>query len=203
MDRQLKQRVVGAAVLVMVGGIFIPLFLDNSSVERELPEVPSIPPLPQTNFSSRVVPLSESDIDALEQRSRANVTPPRPPESVPEPAPLNSDTDVTKAQSAAMATDSTPAAEPSMEKITVPSPRAGVAAWTVQLGSFANDANAKRLIEKLRADGYPAYLQRQAGADATEFKVRVGPQIRRDEAEKVLLQLQQKFALKGMLLRYQ
>ena len=90
-----------------------------------------------------------------------------------------------------------------MEKITVPSPRAGVAAWTVQLGSFANDANAKRLIEKLRADGYPAYLQRQAGADATEFKVRVGPQIRRDEAEKVLLQLQQKFALKGMLLRYQ
>ena len=46
MDRQLRQRVDGAAVLAMVGENLLPHFLDNPSVERELPELPPIPPLP-------------------------------------------------------------------------------------------------------------------------------------------------------------
>ena len=33
MDRQLKQRVVGAALLVAIGVVVIPIFLDNAVVE--------------------------------------------------------------------------------------------------------------------------------------------------------------------------
>ncbi|MGR8921553.1 MAG: SPOR domain-containing protein, partial [Gammaproteobacteria bacterium] len=84
----------------------------------------------------------------------------------------------------------------------VRAPRADVDAWTVQLGSFSDDANARRLIDKLRKAGHPAYLERRVDGEKTVFKVRVGPQIRREEAEQVRDRLEQEFALKGMLVRY-
>ena len=46
MDRQLKQRVVGAGLLVAFGVIFIPIFLDNGGVESPVPPSMNIPPAP-------------------------------------------------------------------------------------------------------------------------------------------------------------
>ncbi len=37
MDRQLKQRVVGAGLLIALGVIFIPIFLDNGGVDSPVP----------------------------------------------------------------------------------------------------------------------------------------------------------------------
>ncbi|NNM00230.1 MAG: hypothetical protein HKO62_05730, partial [Gammaproteobacteria bacterium] len=37
MEQMLKQRLVGAAVLVALGVIFIPMLLDDSAIERDPP----------------------------------------------------------------------------------------------------------------------------------------------------------------------
>ncbi len=196
MDRQLQQRVVGAAVLVAFGVIFIPIFLDNDALDTRVPNVSNIPPVPQGDFTSRVVPLSEEAISGLEARAMQ-------PVAVPEFDTEPHDGDSTERDAAPVMpieneTEQSDAAENVDSAL-----RADVVAWTVQLGSFANDENAKRLIAKLREAGFPAYLERQADPTGTAFKVRVGPEIRREDAEKLRASLENKFALKGMLLRYQ
>ena len=200
MDRQLQQRVVGAAVLVALGVIFIPIFLDDGALDTRVPKVGNIPPAPQgdgeSDYSSRVIPLSEEAISDLEERTMQ-------PVDVPE---LDASSDDVEAVEDTV-TPTTPIASGveggDADTSADVSPRTGVVAWTVQLGSFADDENAKRLIAKLRDAGFPAYLERQVEDAGTAFKVRVGPEIRREDAEKLRANLENKFALKGMLLRYQ
>ena len=202
MDGQLKQRVVGAAVLVGLGVIFIPIFLDDGALPPPVPDAVSIPPEPTDDFASRVVPMDSADVEAL--RAKA--------EQVLEPA-VGEVTAPTDAGDHVAAGDDdlgAPPAAPGSPDEPEPDatadegdPRTGVVAWTVQLGSFANDENARRLIEKLREADFPAYLERRLEKERTVFKVRVGPEIRREDAEALRDRLQEKFALKGMLLRYQ
>lgn len=56
MERRLKERLIGAAVLALAAVIFIPMILDNTSRrERAITET-NIPGRPDEDFSSRVVP---------------------------------------------------------------------------------------------------------------------------------------------------
>ncbi len=221
MDRQLKQRVVGAAVLVMLGVIFIPIFLDDGGISNGVPDVADIPPPPDDDFATRVVPLDEADIDDLSARAQAPAPATIVSDVVDDP-PIDEEpaaADVASAPPAANEPPTAPAIETAETVETtadahsssapaevavaeLPSPREAVEAWTVQLGSFSSDTNARRLIDKLRAGGYPAYLERRVDGDTTAFKVRVGPQIRREEALEVRNRLEQEFELKGMLVRY-
>lgn len=215
MDRQLKQRVVGAAVLVMLGVIFIPIFLDNGGTSNSVPDVADIPAAPDDDFASRVVPLEEAEIDALTARAQAPAPPTivsdeqedppvddEPGEAPSAPAPPAAQERQPRAAAATTADALPPSAPVDVVVAELPSPREAVEAWTVQLGSFSSDANAKRLIDRLRAGGYPAYLERRVDGDVTAFKVRVGPQIRREEADEVRRRLEKEFELKGMLVRY-
>jgi DedD protein len=215
MDRQLKQRVVGAAILVALGVIFIPIFLDNGSDETRSPDVVNIPPPPDDDFASRVVPMGESDIEALARRALA------PSEifldsEVVEPEAVGSRVEIveptTAPRTAPTSASETETARESKQKQVVkaplelvgelPEPNADAATWTVQLGSFAKDANARTLIEKLRKGGYPGYLERRTEGANTIFKVRVGPHIQRAEAEQMRVQLEKEFSMKGIVVKY-
>lgn len=206
MDRQLQQRVVGAAVLVALGVVFIPIFLDDGTLPPPLPDAVNIPPEPVRDFESRVVPLDETRVEAIEAGLDAELVPP-PVEPADEAAPDGAQRAAPPFEPQAPApVDPQPAdAPPAPDAAAAPAADSatGAVAWTVQLGSFSNDANAKRLIEKLRAADYPAYLERQVEADGTAFKVRVGPEIKREDAEALKRTLEEKFGQKGMVLRYQ
>ena len=65
MERRLKERLIGAAVLVMLGVIFIPMILDDSSETDITITETNIPRRPDDNFSSRIVPLKESDLTSV------------------------------------------------------------------------------------------------------------------------------------------
>ncbi|MGE0486129.1 MAG: SPOR domain-containing protein [Gammaproteobacteria bacterium] len=244
MDRQLKQRVVGAAVLVALGVIFIPLILDHNGIETRPTDAVDIPPAPSDDFTSRVEPLDEAAIAELEQRAAERVelpdgdeasmseevtpgdgpaepgediepVPPAPPEPVTSPAPDVPAAPAEPLQPATLAPKpvEVPARSPqrvpspipaSDDDATRPAPPAGGGdpAWTVQLGSFGNAENAARLSDKLRAAGYPGYVEKRAEAGALVYKVRVGPQGSRAEAEQVRARLTAQFELKGLLLHY-
>ena len=196
MDRQLKQRVVGAAVLVAFGVVFIPIFLDNGALDTTIPDINEIPPVPDRDFSSRVIPLSEEKIAKLREDAAATVSVPE--RETPDRVPATPKT--SRQTQAATAVDES---QPESYGDGKAAPRTGVVAWSVQLGSFSNSENAKRLIEKLRGEGFPAYLERRMEQDGAVFKVRVGPEIQREDAERLRARLEDQFALKGMLLRYQ
>jgi len=60
MERRLKERLIGAAVLALAAVIFIPMILDNTSRRDGAITETNIPKRPEEDFSSRVVPAQEA-----------------------------------------------------------------------------------------------------------------------------------------------
>lgn len=65
----------------------------------------------------------------------------------------------------------------------------GAPQYVVQLGVFANPANAKQLQQKLSSQGVNAYSEVVKSSDGNRTRVRAGPYPTREEAEKVLAKL--------------
>lgn len=172
MDERMKQRLVGAAVLVLAAVIFVPMLLDQGDGEpkpaaRIIQQSPPEPePLPE-DASARSVPLDS-------KRTAAVPVPPVPAPEKPE-SKLPAKT-VKKAAPAASSTTS---------------------GFAVQVGSFSKASNARGLRDKLVAKGYTVFVK-SAGSVT---RVYVGPQSSRGEAEKVLERLLAELRLKGIVVR--
>lgn len=212
MERQLKQRVVGAALLVAFGVIFIPIFLDNDALETAVPPTVDIPPPPE-DAPAAALPLDEAAIDAL--ATGIDAAPEAPPEGAGTRAPAESDVSgetvpESKSPSPAPETEAQPlpAPEPAPPEPAKPaaappeSVTAAMSGWAIQLGSFSSEVNARRLLDTLRAGGYTAYLERHREGTTTVFKVRVGPERERADAERLRDRLEREFATKGILRPY-
>ena len=78
----------------------------------------------------------------------------------------------------------------------------GVSAWIVQLGSFTDEVNAQSLNNKLREAGYPAFVEPLKRNGKISYRVRVGPEIKRSEADKLLKNLKEKMKLDGIVVSY-
>lgn len=55
--------------------------------------------------------------------------------------------------------------------------------YTVQVGSFSNDVNARNLMQKLKDRGYPAYIEEASSQGKIIYRVRVGKLKARQDAE--------------------
>lgn len=187
MDEQLKQRLVGAAVLVLLAVIFIPMILDQSSepparVVRDAP-----PPGADGDFSSRVVPLKEPETPLIEaERQRKSSAPP--------PAPETDKRETT----AAAPPPATKAAAPAP----APKPAAGPQAWAVQLGSFESRRNAIALRDDLRKKGYVAFEEKARVGGNEITRVYVGPELARERAAELVKKLKAETGLKGIVVQY-
>jgi len=87
MDQQLKQRLVGLAVIFSLAVIFVPMLLDGPEPEREtlevkIPPSPEIPPLP-VKVEEKVIELRREtdDIEPLQARIVDEASEPPQPEA--------------------------------------------------------------------------------------------------------------------------
>ena len=182
MHRRLKERLIGAAVLVMMAVIFIPMILDDTSHTESVITESNIPAKPDADFNSRMVPLHEPPgVD--EQQTPAGIADDMADDQVP----------VTPAPAAVNA----PA-----ESITADKKDLGLTAWVVQLGSFSEEANAEILNMELRQAGFPAFVEPLQQNNSLIYRVRVGPELLRADAEKLQNQLQVKLKLDGIIVAY-
>ena len=78
----------------------------------------------------------------------------------------------------------------------------GLSAWIVQLGSFTDEENAESLNKELRKAGYPSFVEPLKKDGKISYRVRVGPEIKRSEALKVLKKLKEKMKLDGIVVSY-
>ena len=199
MERRLKERLIGAAVLVMLAVIIIPMILDDSSdLDGSITET-NIPERPKDNFSSRIVPLQDSDLTPLIEEpvleveaeplvdiQKDEVSPPRQDKvSISE----DEKTIITPVLSSA-----TPVAEANTHM--------GATAWVVQLGSFSSEENARELNEKLRKAGLPSFVEPLKRESKISYRVRVGPELRRSDAQLLLVKLNKEMQLEGIVIRY-
>jgi DedD protein len=199
MEQKLKERLVGAAVLVAVAVIFIPIIL-NDSPESEAISGSNIPAKPETNFNSRIIPIIENNENTTSApiESKSNDSGKSQKENVEEVIKEivveKIDTDDDKST---QITSSKKENREDEVKANV-----GLSAWIVQLGSFTDEDNAQSLNIKLRKAGYPAFVEPLKTNGKISYRVRVGPEIKRSEAELLLEKLKEKMKLDGIVVSY-
>ena len=74
-------------------------------------------------------------------------------------------------------------------------------AWAVQVGSFAEYERAIRLRDRLRSDGYDALLSNMKKPDRLT-RVAVGPLIDRDDADRLEVELSDRYEIDAMVVRF-
>jgi len=137
-----------------------------------------------------------------------NTTAVSTPATDPEPAPTTAGaaSDLTAAaasvvtttgqnvQTSTLPTDSLPAEQVATEKPAEPKVEKPLsrAAFVVKVGSFGKEQNANALVNKLRAAGHNAFTRKIVNSQGvTMVSVLVGPDLKREQLEAKLTQLQQ------------
>ncbi len=185
MDQQLKQRLVGAVVLISLAVIFIPMLLDQND-PSSLPHFGSpVPERPDFQFDPIEIPLQTPP--AVEPAAAEVVE-----ESSPKPEPQPS--------VPAPRADEKPAPVPAKTPLIPPDTQA--LAWAVQVGSFDQEGNAAALRDKLRGSGFAAYLEKVKVEGRMHYRVRVGPELKRELAEALRERLEEKTKMKGIVVRH-
>lgn len=197
MHHRLKERLVGAAVLVVIAVIFIPMLLtgpiDSTSINKT-----NIPERPAEKFSSKLVPLNDSLMPITEAVDASD--------DIINEEPLSQDESVETYDETV-----TNVAEETAEKVTnekqvvqekTINKKVGLTAWVVQLGSFSTKVNADKLNLSLRKAGFPAFVEPLTKKGKTSYRVRVGPEILRADADALLKSIKTKMKLDGLVLSY-
>lgn len=243
MDAALKQRLIGATVLVALAVIFLPMLVDGPETEREasaeqlsldLPvrpdrpmetrEIPLLPtpapgaapaqpvaadgaevlPVVDTGAAQRVDALSGQPVGAGSDPN-AHSTPASPnassssssssvaaapataPPAASSAAPSAPAKPAPSAASSSAASSSPTAAAasspPPRPAATLPTATAG-GSYAVNVGSYANVANAENLLNRLKNAGIAAYAESVSLDGRPVRRVRLGPYAQRAEAER-------------------
>jgi len=74
--------------------------------------------------------------------------------------------------------------------------------WVVQLGVFKNKLNAAKLIQELRAKGFPAFTKLGKTGNEKATRVFIGPEIDRQKAKQIAMKLEKVFKIHGMVVRH-
>ena len=201
MDFLLKQRLVGAIVLVALGVIFIPILLEGPE-QTLVPEMEALPEPIDQRLSKPLNAFPAPDAIPAEPQESIVLSAADPePEPEPEPEPVHETRlDETSAplQPATQPEPLLPPPAPE-EKALKPGP---LGSWVVQAGSFSSEQNALRLRDKLRDAGFVTQVEKARVAGKSHDRVRVGPFLVRADAENSEKQLLDKFSIKGRVLSY-
>lgn len=71
----------------------------------------------------------------------------------------------------------------------------------MQAGTFADEANARKLVEKLQKRNLPVRIHATEGGSGKVYRVTVGPSLDRNRAEQIQKQLSSQDGVKGMILQ--
>lgn len=203
MEPALKQRLLGAAVLVALAVIFLPMFFSGPPPKTDAQQSLSldIPPAPDVKMESRVYALPPAGSGSVASHTASPA-----PEPMTEPTPASPSSAATVALAASANTASAvPTPAPAKPEVSVPvappkpkpaAPAATAAAadttvaYLVSLGVYADRGNAEARLAEVRKLGYKAHLEQVPINGKPTTGVRVGPFAGRASAETARLKLQ-------------
>lgn len=176
MDQNLKNRLVGAGVLLALAVIFLPLLFDGANQqalmgEMRLPTPPEVPQAQQLLEGGGASELPAMREEVRQAHAPASVEPEIAP-TVAEQAGAASD------EAGAVATPA-PVAPASAAPVQTDPRLANLAeAWDVQVAAGSSREGASRLLVRLETAGYKARIRH----DGEIYRVVVGPVLRREDA---------------------
>lgn len=179
-----KKRLIGAAVLASLAVIFIPMLLEEETVIDSNIYSTNIPERIQPPGPAPVIQTEKLDHIREKHDYGTSIQPSKNAE-VKDIVDSSADTAAkTSANSEAVAT------------------RTGLTSWMVQVGSFSSQDNANKIVEQLRKAGYDTHLETAQVKNRKLFRVRVGPEIDRNNADRIAKEVSKKFFVNARVLRY-
>src|SRR5690606_19355589 len=152
-DSTLKQRLIGAAVLVALAVIFLPMLVQGPAPDSGVADVSTrVPEAPASGYETRELPLLG-------------------PAAEPGAPVLAAGTDAVEPEEEAGA--ATVAADPAV----------AAGRWAVSFGAYASEKDADAVISRLRQAGLEGFSEQTTVNGRQAWRVRVGPFADRSLAE--------------------
>lgn len=166
MDTTLKQRLIGATVLVALAVIFLPMLVKGPAPDSGVSDVPiEAPPAPADGqFETRELPL---------------VT--------PGGTPAGGAVGMNPGASPAPVGDAPAAAAPAQDGTALP-PSAAAGNYAVNFGAYASEADANAVIARLKQAQLPGFSEATQINGRPAWRVRIGPYADQAQAESVRLE---------------
>ncbi len=200
MDLSLKQRLLGAAVLIALAVIVVPMIMSDSaprkSAELETSNL-AIPPAPDREFQQRVLPVENSPVKSG----------PAAPATIPPQSDKLATVDTASAPKPDKPTPTSPTTTPPLasplEPVSAPTKpgttesvkalpgQSANGHFFVHLGLYSATKNADELVAVLKKQGLPAFAEASEYQGKPAKRVRVGPFEDRAAAEAARLRVKQ------------
>lgn len=179
MDIGVKERVIGAVVLVVLGIIIIPWALQGPAPDSSVTQNVSLPAASTTAApreyrmelaAGSAQPATSPPPAGVSPGPMAAAAPGARPQAITTPA----------AAPPPVANKAQPIARPTAAKTTLSGD------WMVQAGSYSSERNALKLQKSLEQHGYHVQISRYSIGKTTYYRVRVGPYKEHAAAAKVV-----------------
>ena len=204
MDEPLKRRLIGATVLVSLAIIFLPMLLSHKPVARHQGKMAPMPAEPERNFDTSLlqdIPTEgpRSEPAEPERKTPVAVEPVMPvSKAAPKPIPR-----LKPRPSAPPHIPAPETVQANARHTAKPSVAGSPAAWVVRVGSFSSRTSADKLVKKLRKAGLDTMDPVAVTVKGKRFyRVQVGPQLDRKQAERLLSKVNKIARTKGQVVRY-
>jgi len=200
-----KKRLVGAVVIVALAVIFVPMLFEDKAV-APLPPLPDVmPQQPELDerFREEAYLTPSGSIAGIPGEGSWAETQDLPPPAVEEAGPVYE----------GMVDEPMPPSEPPAREIpgstvapdvppetatlsSVPEPVGhddGMPSWVIQVASLGTQEGGEKLADKLRREGYSAFVEPAEVRGRVYYRVRVGPELDRARAEQTAERLRQSY----------
>jgi len=181
MNPALKQRIVGAVMLVALGVIFLPTLFNGGRQQQEVVrmQIPSAPEIPPVHFKepTRLAEMvtgegqtkPASELFALEPKAQQEIL----------PALKN------------------PSKAPSLDSKGLPN------AWALQVASFSDDKKAEELRKRLQKKNYQAFVRRVKQNDKILLRVMIGPELDKTKLASIKSVVDKEFKVKSLVVKFE
>ncbi len=217
MENSLKQRIIGAVVLIALAIIFLPAILkdtvNSGTFESKIPAQPEelaryrvntqkIDELVAKPINLQKQSINQNESTSNEQYDKKNRLTGQADQIKKSELSTEISTRKTKQKEDASSkvaqnldTDK-PDLQQKNNKI---SEKYQDAAWVIQVASFSKQSNAENMVNQLKKNSYKAYRRKVQSDNRAVFRVFVGPYIEMKTAQKMLLPISQLSESKAIL----
>lgn len=207
-DYQLKHRLSGAIIVVIIGVLAIPMLLSEHKIDPSIETIAtktnaktkSTKPVPQ-KFRLPVT----GKVSDTKQPANKNATKQKPAKSSRKVPPADSNKAVTKKTTKAPPKAVNKPVKKATKKVAKKAPAAPAKAspgWAVRAGTFSNLRNAQSVITSLREKGFTVHATPIEINGGEAMRIWLGPYVQRNEAERVGKRLQSLIGEPGYVTKY-
>ncbi len=219
MNTILKQRLIGALILLALGVVFWPIiFVEPGDQAGPAPApIPAPPGVDTTPIAApdtgaiRITEQAAAQREAEAEEAAALAAMPEEPDVASEPA------DDTPEQAVSAEDDPAPVVAAEPEPVPVPEPQRprteapakpqidaeGVpVAWILQVASVSTREKANALRDTLLADDHKAYVKQIRSGDRTLYRVYIGPKFEKAQLERVKPSIDSAHGVSSLIVRY-